>query len=99
VGLCKPWRDGSTPLRYEALTLDLASIGRITLAGTVVAFERSAETEANPSVGYKGSAEWIVIVRDLRTGRTLRTVPTGTITPPEPRVARHRTDHRHGRQA
>lgn len=56
-------------------------ISRLTLAGTVVAFERSASSEANPSVGFEGSGEWIVVVRDLRTGRTLHSIPTGTPNP------------------
>ncbi len=57
------------------------AIGRLTLAGTIVAFERSGTTEANPSIGFEGTAEWFVVVRDLRNGRTLRTLPTGVLAP------------------
>ncbi len=60
------------------------SISRLTLAGTTVAFERSATSAANPSVGFPGSGEWFVVVRNLRTGRTLHATPTGTPNPPAP---------------
>lgn len=57
-------------------------INRLTLAGPIVAFERDAASAANPSVGFEGSGEWFVVARDLRTGRTLHDVPTGTTNPP-----------------
>jgi len=57
-------------------------IGRVALGGMVVAFERSASSEANPSIGFQGGAEWLVVVRDLRNGRTLHSVPTGATSPP-----------------
>jgi hypothetical protein len=56
------------------------SLSRLTLAGTTVAFERSATAEANV-FGFEGSGEWVVVVRDLRSGRTLHSVPTGTNRP------------------
>lgn len=56
----------------------------VTLAGTDVACE-----ESFGSLGkypFEGHAhEWFVVVRDLRTGRVLRKVPTGVPLKPEPR--------------
>jgi hypothetical protein len=66
---------------YNANTCSSTScdttIDRITLSGRMVAFVRSSETEANV-FGYEGSAEWVLVVRSLRTGRTVHSVPTGT---------------------
>jgi hypothetical protein len=55
----------------------------LTLAGTLVAFQRSTTSESSEG----GSGEWLVIVRDLRSGRVLRSVPTGTSTNPMVRGA------------
>jgi hypothetical protein len=48
------------------------------LAGSIVAYE---EAEVG---GLEPQGSWIVIVQDLRTGRTLREVPTGTPNPRTP---------------
>jgi hypothetical protein len=51
-----------------------------TLAGTIVAYEESSATEEHPGARYTE----VVMVRDLRNGRVLRRLPTGTpTTPPE----------------
>lgn len=51
-----------------------------TLAGAVVAFEKVDDTELHP--GSREEDE--IIVRDLRDGKTLHRLPTGTsTTPPE----------------
>jgi hypothetical protein len=55
------------------------SLEHLTLTGTVTAFQRSTTSESSEG----GSGEWLVIVRDLRTGRVLRSVPTGTSTDPK----------------
>lgn len=52
----------------------------LTLAGAIVAYEESF-TEGNRVNEFNGEEyveEWHVIVRDLRTGRVLHRVPTGT---------------------
>lgn len=53
-----------------------------TLAGPVVAYEESAGSETSAVEG--GSMFAVVVVRDLRTGRVLHRVPTGTPSVPDP---------------
>ena len=53
-----------------------------TLAGPVVAYEESAGSETSAVEGGSGFA--VVVVRDLRTGRVLHRVPTGTPSVPDP---------------
>jgi hypothetical protein len=55
-------------------------IERETLAGTVVAYEKSS----NGGFSHPG-AKWQVVVRDLRNGRMLHKVPTGTRNDPQVR--------------
>ena len=50
-----------------------------TLAGAVVAYQESAASASLP-----GGGRWVIVVRDLRTGRVLHEVPTGTPSVPEP---------------
>ena len=52
-----------------------------TLAGTMVAYEQSAEQES--LLGEPGEHEWWVVVRDLRNGRLVRRVPTGATRKPQ----------------
>jgi hypothetical protein len=52
--------------------------GTLTLAGPIVAYERFY------AGGFAGSSEWKVAVWDLRTGRPLYEVPTGTPSAPSP---------------
>jgi hypothetical protein len=59
---------------------------RLTLAGTLVAFEYIS-VSAQSSFGEGGNTEWLLVARDLRSGRTLHKVPTGTATP-EPGAGR-----------
>ena len=47
------------------------------LAGPIVAFEEFVDMEGSGG----GSARWLVVVRDLRTGRVLRRLPTETSSP------------------
>lgn len=60
------------------------------LAGPVVAFaeNRVAYAPVGELSGPAGvaSARWLVVVRDLRTGRVLQTVPTGTLQIPQREV-------------
>ena len=51
-------------------------IHRETLAGMIVAYEYSASNVEEFT--------WLVVVRDLRTGRVLHKIPTGTPVPPNP---------------
>ena len=51
----------------------------VTLAGSMVACGKSVSEER---VG--GRVEWLVVVRDLRSGRVVHRVPTGTPVQPEP---------------
>jgi len=62
---------------YSSAT-SAGGVQRETLAGPIVAYAQSALQEA--------SAEWWIVVRDLRNGRVLRRLPTGTINPPKPSV-------------
>lgn len=50
-------------------------IARETLAGTMVAYE---ETSVSSEGNGGGSSSYVVVVRDLRTGRVLHRTPTGT---------------------
>jgi hypothetical protein len=45
-----------------------------TLTGPLVAYQSSSL----PATETSGRSEWVVVVRDLRTGRVLHNVPTGT---------------------
>jgi hypothetical protein len=49
----------------------IGGVAHETLAGTIIAYERSSTIN-------EGRSSWLVIVRDLRSGRVLREVPTGT---------------------
>jgi hypothetical protein len=49
----------------------IGGVAHETLAGTIIAYERSSTING-------GRSSWLVIVRDLRSGRVLREVPTGT---------------------
>jgi hypothetical protein len=51
------------------------SVENVALAGTVVAYERTSATGA---LQTHAGAEYSIVVRELRTGRTLEKVPTGT---------------------
>jgi hypothetical protein len=50
-----------------------------TLSGPIVAYEHADIRET--------VKQWLVVVRDLRSGRFLRRLPTGTALKPEPSVA------------
>jgi hypothetical protein len=50
------------------------------LAGTIVAYEQSLTS----SSGYGNRSSWLVYVRDLRNGKVLHEVPTGTPNPSTP---------------
>ncbi len=52
----------------------------ITLAGSVVAYEDESSTPGG--AGENGFEQWIIVVRDLRNGRTLRSLPTAIANPP-----------------
>jgi hypothetical protein len=57
-----------------------------TLAGSIVAYEEFFTTATRYTrEGEAVTSSWRVIVRDLRTGRVLHSVPTGTPLKPEPR--------------
>ena len=61
-----------------------ADVPRVTLAGPVVAYEEFFTTANRYTLeGEAVTASLRVIVRDLRTGRVLHDVPTGT--PPKPK--------------
>lgn len=56
---------------------------RYVLAGMTLAWESWEETQPPNGVSAEtpeGRAEWVIFVRDLRTGRVLHKVPTGTST-------------------
>lgn len=58
----------------------------VTIAGPVVAYEEFRTTANRYTLpGEATTSVWRVIVRDLRTGRVLHDVPTGTPLKPEPR--------------
>jgi hypothetical protein len=58
------------------------SIASPVLGGTIVAFERSTLIEP---LNGEGAGEYFVVVRDLRTGRTLHQLATGPGRAPKPR--------------
>jgi hypothetical protein len=59
-------------------------ISGIKLRGPMAAFEqRFSSTQAG---GTEPRREWRILVRDLRSGKTVHRVPTGTQTTPEPRT-------------
>jgi hypothetical protein len=58
----------------------------LTLDGSIVAYEESSSAAGPP--GLERST-WLVVVRDLRTGRLLHKVPTGTASPARPGVVGH----------
>jgi membrane protease YdiL (CAAX protease family) len=55
------------------------------LAGSIVAYQEFQNEEGTFS-SAEGHESWQIIVRDLRSGRVVREVPTGTPTPPSPRL-------------
>jgi hypothetical protein len=57
-------------------------VSRETLAGAIVAYEFSSE----PGFGSRGGGAALVVVRDLRSGRVLHKVPTGTPSVPGPGI-------------
>ncbi len=57
---------------------------RLTLAGPILAREESSWISG--VLGEAGENKWHVVVTDLRTGRVVHEVPTGTPNPPEPRL-------------
>jgi hypothetical protein len=67
------------PLPYGSSSGGGGGVGHETLAGPIVAYE-----EVSMGGSEYGRAVWLVIVRDLRTGRVLRRVPTGTPLKPRP---------------
>jgi len=67
------------PLPYGSSSNSSAGVEHETLAGPIVAYEEYYS--AGPR---SGSAEWHVVVRDLRTGRVLHRVPTGAPLEPKP---------------
>lgn len=67
------------PLPYGSSSGSGGGVGHETLAGPIVAYE-----EVSMGGSEYGRAEWLVIVRDLRTGRVLHKVPTGAPLEPKP---------------
>jgi hypothetical protein len=65
---------GSPP---EGSSSGETGIRRETLAGSIVAFEGGSAST------YYGT-DWLIVVRDLRNGKVLHSVPTGTPIHPEP---------------
>jgi hypothetical protein len=62
-----------------------ANVFHVTLDGAMLAYEKRASTFTRYyQEGEPASSTWQVIVRDARTGRVVRTVPTGATTPPHP---------------
>jgi hypothetical protein len=72
----------SVPSPYGSSTGGSGGVGHETLAGPIVAYE---ESSASGGLGADPTGRNVVIVRDLRTGRVLRKVPTGVPLKPEPR--------------
>jgi hypothetical protein len=62
-----------------------ASTANVTLAGSMVAYEDFFGSGSRDLFDERSIDEWYVEVRDLRTGRALRRVPTGAALKPEPR--------------
>ncbi len=62
-----------------------ANVFHMTLDGAMLAYEKRTSTVTRYyREGEPASSTWLVIVRDARTGRVVRTVPTGTATPQHP---------------
>jgi hypothetical protein len=59
-----------------------SGVSNIALTGSMVAYEK--EITGVGRNGENASGQWIVWVRDLRTGRVIHKVPTGTLVPPDP---------------
>jgi hypothetical protein len=59
-----------------------SGIDSITLGGSMVAYEE--EITGSERYGENASGKWIVWVRDLRTGKVIHKVPTGTRIPSDP---------------
>ncbi len=59
---------------YQASAEGAVGIRQETLAGPIAAYESSSAEGDNG----QGRIDWIVVVRDLRSGRVLHKVPTGT---------------------
>jgi hypothetical protein len=57
-----------------------AGVEHIALSGSIVAYQDS-------TFGEVGWARWIVVVRNLRTGRILQKIPTGELEEPNPNLA------------
>jgi hypothetical protein len=70
------------PLPYGSSSSGGGGVGHETLAGGIVAYEESSSSGA---LGDAPTSRNLVIVRDLRTGRVLRRIPTGVPLKPEPR--------------
>ena len=68
---------------YEESAAVCAGKSHITLVGSVVAFGGTVKAEAGQE-DEESIDEWHVEVRDLRTGRLLHEVPTGTPLKPAP---------------
>lgn len=67
--LGEPTPKAGTPSGISGITLE-------TLSGTIVAYEAGS--------GGPTGADWVVVVRDLSTGKVLHSVPTGTPAHPKP---------------
>jgi len=62
-------------------------IGNIALGGAMVAFEESLRNVSGDGERESvGNNEWRVVVRDLRTGKVVHRVPTGTYSPPSAKI-------------
>lgn len=62
-------------------TATCGGAARFVLAGTIAAYE---ETSVEEKYGQPPQDEWMVVVRDLRTGRTLHRLPTGSALQSQP---------------
>lgn len=69
---------------YEERAAMCAYTSHVTLAGEMVAYEEAFVPECR-CAAEDNIAEWHVIVQNMRTGRVLHDVPTGTPLKPEPR--------------
>ncbi len=65
----------SLGLPYVATSTGANGVRMETLAGPIVAYEA---TSASGAQGQATTISWRVVVRDLRSGRVLHSVPTGT---------------------
>lgn len=84
---CVDGRNGSYKLGEEYIptpTEGGGGIRQLTLGGQFAAYEKFV-SGTNRYMNTEGTTEWRVVVRDLRTGRALHDVPTGTPNPPNPK--------------